>query len=664
MLSMAAILLLTLVAVSTLSTYVTGRGIAERVVRQELPAVVGEIRNDLLREMAQPLAVAQDMAHNRYVLDWEKGGLADEGIPTWNAYSSEIKQRLKAQKIFWVSETTGKYLVETGLSRTLEKSDPNAGWFYDFIKTGQPYNLNIARDVVDGSYKMFINVRFDAGDGKLGIAGLALSIDGLAQRIRAYTIGKSGFVYLVRSNGSLLAHKDAALVDGKRRLQELPGFSEELGKTLLRGEKYASASYSGPDGKQIVASSFVPELDLYVIAELPEAEAVGAMIRSSILAALVAGLIGGGIGLFVVYLVSRAIASPVARAADMLGRIADGDGDLTLRMAVETHDEVGALADAFNRFVTSLNQTVGQIRAGADTIAGASAEIAEGNLDLSARTETQAGSLEETASTMEQLTATVKQNADNALQANQLVVAASAHATEGGQVVGQVVSTMASIKESSGKIVDIISVIDGIAFQTNILALNAAVEAARAGEQGRGFAVVASEVRNLAQRSASAAKEIKQLIGDSVEQVNAGGKLVDQAGVTMEQIVGSVQHVANIMSEIAEASREQSDGINQINQAITQMDDATQQNAALVEQAAAAAQSLQDQAAHLAHVVSAFKLDMSQIPAAPVAAAAAPVRAVQAPAPRQPAPKPRLAAGPKAAGPKASPASKDDWEEF
>jgi methyl-accepting chemotaxis protein len=257
----------------------------------------------------------------------------------------------------------------------------------------------------------------------------------------------------------------------------------------------------------------------------------------------------------------------------------------------------------------NLVKIVAQVRTGTDTIATATAEIAAGNLDLSSRTEEQASSLEETAASMEELTSTVKQNASNSRQADQMAAVASDIAVRGGAVVAKVVSTMGDINESSRKIVDIISVIDGIAFQTNILALNAAVEAARAGEQGRGFAVVASEVRNLAQRSAAAAKEIKELIVNSVEKVENGSKLVEQAGSTMQEIVDSIKRVTGIMGEITAASFEQSQGIEQVNQAVTQMDDVTQQNAALVEEAAAASQSLQDQARALSEVVSVFKLD-------------------------------------------------------
>jgi methyl-accepting chemotaxis protein len=284
-------------------------------------------------------------------------------------------------------------------------------------------------------------------------------------------------------------------------------------------------------------------------------------------------------------------------------------GDLTQTMTKDYPGLFDLTKQGINATVENLKKLVNEIKVAVEGINTGSKEIAQGNQDLSQRTEEQASSLEETASSMEELTSTVKANADNAKQANQLAIGASDVAGKGGAVVNQVVGTMASINESSRKIVDIISVIDGIAFQTNILALNAAVEAARAGEQGRGFAVVAAEVRNLAQRSAAAAKEIKTLIGDSVDKVENGTKLVEQAGQTMEEIVTSIKRVTDIMAEISAASGEQSAGIGQVNQAITQMDEVTQQNAALVEQAAAAAEALEEQAQHLAQMVSVFKLD-------------------------------------------------------
>jgi methyl-accepting chemotaxis protein len=308
----------------------------------------------------------------------------------------------------------------------------------------------------------------------------------------------------------------------------------------------------------------------------------------------------------VALLVSRSITRPLIEAVAVAKQVADGD--LTANVVVKSTDEIGELMTALKHMNANLLDIVSEVRSGTETIAGASAEIATGNMDLSSRTEQQAGSLEETASAMEELTSTVKQNADNARQANKLASSASEVAIQGGSVVGKVVDTMGSINASSRKIVDIISVIDGIAFQTNILALNAAVEAARAGEQGRGFAVVASEVRSLAQRSASAAKEIKRLIDDSVEKVDTGSKLVEQAGATMQEVVASVRRVTDIVGEISAASHEQSTGIDEISRAITQIDETTQQNAALVEQAAAAAQSMQDQAGRLMRVVSVFKL--------------------------------------------------------
>jgi len=344
------------------------------------------------------------------------------------------------------------------------------------------------------------------------------------------------------------------------------------------------------------------------------------------------------------------------------------DADLTQTIDKPYPGLFGQTKDGVNTTVQNLKTLVNEVRVSVDSIGTASKEIASGNTDLSQRTEEQASSLEETAASMEELTSTVKQNADNAKQANQLAHNASSVAQKGGAVVQEVVGTMSSINESSRKIVDIISVIDGIAFQTNILALNAAVEAARAGEQGRGFAVVAAEVRNLAQRSAAAAKEIKTLIGDSTEKVEIGTKLVDDAGKTMEEIVNAVKRVTDIMSEISAASAEQSQGIEQVNQAITQMDEVTQQNAALVEEAAAAAESLEEEAQNLTRSVSVFKMDNSASAQARIAAPAASTsRAVARPAVKHPAPAKKAAAPAgkaKALPAKAGKEGDEEWEEF
>ncbi|OEZ46499.1 methyl-accepting chemotaxis protein III [Janthinobacterium sp. MP5059B] len=446
-------------------------------------------------------------------------------------------------------------------------------------------------------------------------------------------------------------------------------------------------------GKRLYEGDMAVKRDIYLASlkklELLEAKLLdetAAQIRSRYengrMLLISLGVVAILLGIACAYWITRSITRPITRAVEVAEAVSAGD--LTSHIIVESRDETGQLMHALKNMNDKLVSIVGQVRAGTESISTASSEIAAGNLDLSSRTEEQASSLEETASSMEELTSTVKLNADNARSANQLAIDASQIASKGGVVVSEVVSTMGSINDSSRKIVDIISVIDAIAFQTNILALNAAVEAARAGEQGRGFAVVASEVRNLAQRSSAAAKEIKGLIDDSVQKVEAGSQLVDKAGRTMDEIVQSISHVTQIMNQITDASDEQRAGIEQVNQAIGQMDQVTQQNAALVEEAAAAAESMQEQAAKLADVVGLFKLDATQhyvsasaglsvTASAPAKSATRPAPAIQparhrAPAATVAAPAPGKAAQAEAARarvPKAPVASgADEWEEF
>jgi methyl-accepting chemotaxis protein len=395
---------------------------------------------------------------------------------------------------------------------------------------------------------------------------------------------------------ALLAAKDAGDTAGARQI-----FETQMRPTSLA---YTDSVNRLAAAQQKSAENFVAE------ATATYETSKATMVGLGTLAVLL------GIG-FAVY-ITRSIVRPIRDAVAIADRVSSGD--LGSEFTEPGRDETGQLMAALQKMNGNLLDIVSQVRIGTDTIATASAEMAAGNQDLSRRTEQQAGSLEETASSMEELTSTVRQNADNARRANTMAAEAAGIAGQGGAVIAQVVGTMGDINASSRKIVDIISVIDGIAFQTNILALNAAVEAARAGEQGRGFAVVASEVRNLAHRSAAAAKEIKGLIDDSVQKVEAGTTLVDNAGATMENIVQSISRVTGIMSEISHASDEQSAGIEQVNEAITEMDQVTQQNAALVEQASAAAEAMQEQAAHLADVVSVFKTATSAARSAPVRA--------------------------------------------
>ena len=375
------------------------------------------------------------------------------------------------------------------------------------------------------------------------------------------------------------------------------------------GDREAAVAtlYQRVRGEQMAYFAAVDKLiDFQVALMQASGHAAQEVAGNARLVMLLLGLAGAVLSLATAWYITRGIVRPISHAVKVARTVAGGD--LRSSIEVRSSDEAGQLTAALREMNDSLVRIVTQVRTGTDTIATASAEIASGNADMSARTEQQAGSLEETASSMEELTSTVKQNADNARQANQLALSASDVAGKGGAVVAQVVDTMAAINASSRKIVDIIAVIDGIAFQTNILALNAAVEAARAGEQGRGFAVVAGEVRSLAQRSAAAAREIKALIADSVDKVDGGAKLVDQAGHTMEEIVTSVRRVTDIIGEIASASQEQLDGIEQINTAISEMDETTQRNAALVEQASAAAASMREQADALSATVGVFTL--------------------------------------------------------
>ncbi|WP_175239690.1 methyl-accepting chemotaxis protein, partial [Achromobacter deleyi] len=438
-------------------------------------------------------------------------------------------------------------------------------------------------------------------------------------------------------------------------LASFNGFSDGLQAMLAALDRGDNAEYlslkntktaaaSGAFSKQL--TEFAATINSYSEEQVAASRSQATVMTYVYIAlAIVILLVSLGAFLFM----NRVVLRPLRQVSDSFDRIAGGD--LTTRVEVHSTNEIGALMAAVKRMQESLTRTVSAVRRGVDEINVGSREISAGNTDLSSRTEEQAASLEETAASMEQLASTVKQNADNARQANQLAASASDVAERGGSAVAEVVNTMQGISASSRKISEIVSVIDGIAFQTNILALNAAVEAARAGEQGKGFAVVAGEVRSLAQRSAQAAKEIKGLIEDSVTKVGAGSQQVERAGATMQEIVASVKRVTDIMGEISAASEEQSSGIDQVNRAVSQMDEVTQQNAALVEEAAAAAGSLQEQAERLVEAVAVFKINAGgviDVPARQLAQQRSAPR-VAAPAavqPAEPAPQAKIAAAP------------------
>ncbi|KQV82633.1 chemotaxis protein [Massilia sp. Root351] len=509
-------------------------------------------------------------------------------------------------------DDTGRYMpywTRNGSAVSVEPivfdPKPGANDWYDIPKRSgkvyftEPYAYPVnGKDVLMASLVAPILV-----DGKfIGVSSADFMLTRLAKILAELKTIEGGQLALV-SNGGLYASNPDAQLTGKPA-SDIPAAGIEQ---VRQGKPYQYEDASGlvhllqPLYLHADIAPWAVKLSFpRAVAKAPARELLGYTLVVSVLCALATAAL-------LIMLVNR-LTRPLRTLGAAMTGLASGNADLGARLSVQGQDELAVIGNGFNQFVGKIHGVLSQVCVASGSVATASTEISQGNAALSARTEQQASSLEETAASMEELTSTVKQNADNARQASQLATSASEVAVRGGGVVAQVVQTMESINHSSRRVVDIISVIDGIAFQTNILALNAAVEAARAGEQGRGFAVVASEVRNLAQRSASAAKEIKELINASVTQVEAGSRLVANAGSTMDEVVASVGRVTSIIGEIANASAEQSTGIAQVNQAIVQMDDVTQQNAALVEQAAAAAESLQDQAAMLVALVGEFRM--------------------------------------------------------
>ena len=502
---------------------------------------------------------------------------------------------------YWTRKPGGGFNVEA----IIFDPAPGANDWYDVPKkTGkvfftEPYNYPIdGKPVLMASLVAPIMV----GGKFQGVASADFTLTQLGKILAGLKVIQGGELALVSNGGLNARHPDTERVN--KKAEDIPEAGLDAIKKGLPFEYHDKA-----DRVHLIQPVVVhPDTQPWAVRiSFPHSVATASSRQLTLYTLVVAVICALATAVILVSVVVR-LMKPLRALSDVMAGLASGDADLSTKLRVEGNDELAAIGSGFNQFVGKIQGVLGQVRSSADGVALASAEIAQGNHDLSTRTEHQASALEETAASMEELNSTVQQNADNARQANQLAMTASTVATQGGEVVGEVVQTMKGINDASRKIGEIISVIDGIAFQTNILALNAAVEAARAGEQGRGFAVVASEVRSLAGRSAEAAKEIKMLINTSVERVEQGTALVDKAGVTMAEVVSSIRRVAEIVGEITAASSEQQAGVAQVSEAVSSMDQTTQQNAALVEQMAAAASGLKAQAEELVGVVGVFKL--------------------------------------------------------
>jgi methyl-accepting chemotaxis protein len=590
-----------------------------RLVRYEVDGLAGRIVEQMNRVQAQQRAITEaagvmdsaaiDTLLPALVNQYQDSNVFGGGIwplpnrrdPAKEKDSSFFARNASNQlqvNTYWNSDAADKYWEQSWYKDGLSAPKGQCAWAKAYQDAASPQpRTNCAMAI----YR----------DGTVwGVATIDVTLGFFNQLAKQMGEAIQGRVLIVEADGKVVGN--AALVDGAPKLEnladtQLPMASALKGLLAQAGSQPAQTTFAGEDGEHTLFVQAIAGSPWYLASDVPssllDAQTHSMLTRLGLVQIPLAVIL-----LLVLLGFVRAMMKRLAVLNSNIEALSTGGADLTQRLPASNSPEFNAVAQSFNQFIAYLQGLMRQVGDSALAITAASREIASGNADLSARTESQASSIVETAASMEELTGTVRQNADNATHANQLAGGASQVAARGTEVVRQVVTTMGAINHSSRKVVDIISVIDSIAFQTNILALNAAVEAARAGEQGRGFAVVASEVRNLAQRSANSAREIKKLIEESVANIDTGSQLVEQAGQTMDELMQGVSSVTTLMSEIMSASREQSMGIDQVNVAITQLDGSTQQNAALVEQVSAAAQSMQQQSVQLEQVVQSFKL--------------------------------------------------------
>lgn len=613
---------ITVLLVVSLQSILASKEQLERVRTYELPAQMQFVAARIQAQLNLAIAGSEALANNTYVHQWLASGRPEEGLQQLQQAMARTQQSLKANAVFVAANTADgvkyyHYENQRFQSRSMSSSDSSDNWYFNFVRGGRAVELNLDSNPLSKSLLMFVNYRGDAMAGSLPavVAGGGMGMEQLAELIRANKIGSAGSVMLVRADGVVDVHPDAALAaSGRLNVREQTGFAPLVANdwALVRDQQrpIIQAKIDGQDS--YVAAMYLPDLQRYLVAQMPVSEITAGIDRNRWLA-----LAAGGALLVLALLVMFPLATALLRPLESLQRqIAQVTESLNLGTRLQTQDqaEIGSMCQQLNRFLERLHEAFADVRDTVDGIHARAASIASGNQDLSHRTEMEASALEHSASSMEELTTSVQQNAENAHQARQLSQGASDVARQGGELMGQVVSNMHAIAQSSDRIGHIVGVIDSIAFQTNILALNAAVEAARAGEQGRGFAVVASEVRALAGRSGEAAREIRDLIHESSQRVSSGAQRVEQAGTTMNEIVAAVQQVSDLIQSIAAASQEQARGLSSVTQSTSQMEGVTQQNAALVEEVAAAASHLEAEAARLRTLMGTFQLNHRTAP--------------------------------------------------
>lgn len=610
----------TVLLVVLLQSMLSSREQMARVRSHELPAQLQAVASSIQAQLNLAIAGSEALANHTYVQAWVAAGGSQEGELGIEAVMARVQRSLQANAVFVAAalpDGVRYFHYEDGRlqSRRMEPGDSSNGWYFNFVRGTRTHELNLDNNPLSQQLLMFVNYRSSdpatSGLYPAVVAGGGMGMNQLAQLINTYKVGNAGRVMLVRPDGVVDVHHDPSQV-GHLNLREQSGFSELLANDWQpvrdqNAQQPAIIETSLNGEPAYIAALYLPDLQRYLVAQLPTREITAGIARTQWMT-LAAGAALLVLALTVLLPWSKLLLQPLESLQRQIAAVTDSL-DLGTRLHTRDGAEIGRMCVQLNRFLERLHTAFTEVRETIDGIHGRAENIASGNRELSGRTETQAAALEQSSASMTQLADSVQQNAESARQARTLSSGASTVAHQGGALMGQVVSNMQSIAQSSERIGDIVGVIDSIAFQTNILALNAAVEAARAGEQGRGFAVVASEVRALAKRSGDAAHEIRGLIHESTQRVSSGVQHVEQAGTTMQEIVSSVQRVSHLIQSIADASEEQSHSIANVIQAAAQMEGVTQKNATLVEEVAAAANHLESEAQRLHTLMEAFRMD-------------------------------------------------------